>query len=132
MIAALLLAATLTSENLGTFFEWPDWKTNNLPNNIPSYATIGSDDISEMRYTSNLVANAYATMEGAYERVYYAFCTDTNKWDVPLYGPRDTLGFLRSGNHGPEWDYPTNRALRTPRFIEAVNLFRMVKELTFF
>lgn len=132
MIAALLLAATLSSENLGTFFEWPDWKTNNLPNNIPSYATIGSDDLREMRYTSNLVANAYATMEGAYERVYYAFCTDTNKWDESMYGPRDTLGFLRGGNHGPEWDYPTNRVLRTRRFIEADNLFGMAKEMPLF
>jgi hypothetical protein len=132
MIAALLLAATLLSEDLGTFFKWPEWETNNLPQNIPSFATLGSDDIREMRYTSNLVVNAYATMEGAYERVYYAFCTDANKWDESYYGPRDPLVFLRGATRRPVWDYPTNRVITTRRFIEADNLFEMTKEMPCF
>lgn len=132
MIATLLLAATLFSEDIGTFFKWPDWETNNLPRSISSSATLGSDDMREMRYTSNLVANAYATMEGAYERVYYAYCTDTNRWDVSYYGPRDTHGFTRGIDRRLTWDYPTNRVIATRRFVEADNLFDMTKEMPCF
>lgn len=124
---AVILAASLYSPYLGTFFNLPSW----LPTSVASSRTYGSDDATNLthRIDPTAIAAVNALFEGWTERCYYFNEGRDNRWDEGYYGPADDMTkvsmFLPSwpGDH-PAWGYPegTNgRAVVTRRFIDYEN-----------
>lgn len=130
MILALLLAFSISSPRIGTFFDLPGW----MPTEVPSDRTFGSDDATNMTHRVDDVALSAvnAVFEGYYERVYYANAGLSNVWNEAEYGPQcqygsglDRFRFGPSNSVGRSrfvYDPDTNRAVRTRRLVEYDNL----------
>lgn len=126
MMAAVILAALLQSDGLGTFFSLPDW----MPDSVEDERTYGSESATNgsLRIDATSLAAVNACFEGFCERSYYFSEGFADQWDEDEYGPKDRKLFWFKP--GPVFDYGTNRTITTARFVDTDNLIDLAHALS--
>lgn len=129
--AVVILATSLSSPHLGTFFGLPGWMG---PHDVPSARTYGSPDAlnATHRVDTTALRGVSAVFEGWAERCYYVHAGPSNEWDVAKYGPADPLNFRFESDIYPPafvWQPDTNRVANcgTRRFVEYGHLSRLAE-----
>ena len=130
MVLALLLAVSISSPEIGTFFDL----NGMVPGSVPANRTFGSADaeVSTHRLDPQEQAAVIAVFEAYFERVYYGNAGLSNEWDAVQYGPtcRYGTGLDRfqfntrapDGRSSFHYEPDTNRVIRTRRLAEYGNI----------
>lgn len=130
-----ILATSLSSPYLGTFFEVPGWMGQA---SVASDRTYGSPDATNATHRIDVTAlrAVNAIFEGFAERCYYTHAGPSNDWDVATYGPLAESRFWFAVPQNPDdhsydiwhpwfvWRPDTNRVANagTRRFVEYEHL----------
>lgn len=121
-----ILATSLSSPYLGTFFQLPNWMGQA---SVESARTYGSPDATNAthRIDATALRAVNAIFEGWAERCYYVHEGPSNVWNEAVYGPTAKPSFafsMPSGYYATRpafvWDPDTNRVANagTRRFVE--------------
>lgn len=86
IVAAAILALSMSSDRIGNFMKLPDW----LPDHSDSASTFGSSGHSNAthRITEQTLSAVESVFEAYHERTFYASEGRSNTWDRSVYGPR--------------------------------------------
>ena len=137
MIAAIALAVSISSPEIGTFFDLNDM----VPASVPAERTFGSDDATNATHRLDPTEQAavYAMFDAYCERCYFPNVGLSNVWNEAKYGPEcrgssgldkfqfaPTSGYTRTAFW---YDPDTNRTVRTRRLVEYSNIRRLCEAL---